>query len=340
MKTIRSILNRYRWNFIGVWSLLLTLCICSLLLLASFILTGCKYLSAQQPITASTDMSTIPPDSVNFFTLPEIPVMLVDPADRTEYFVSHYWDNLNPDASGLLTNADNLEQTFSNYLALCVHANLEVISSSIGNILEKSVSCQPMFDWFTDMFEKYLYLPNSPYRNEQQYRIVLEHIIGNPHVADAYKSRPLFQLEQLNKNRPGTIATNFSYLLPDDSKATLHGIKADRTLLFFYEPDCPDCKRTKEMLYNSEVVARLLNTGKLRILLLYPDEDISHWKASHSSLPSTWISGRDASPEFIIKNKLYAIRATPSLYLLDQHKRILQKDVTPEEIITELSNNP
>mgnify|MGYP001183420540 CR=1 FL=1 len=43
MKTIKHILNKYRWDFIGVWSLLLAMCIGSLYLVGTLILTGYKH---------------------------------------------------------------------------------------------------------------------------------------------------------------------------------------------------------------------------------------------------------------------------------------------------------
>ena len=43
MKTIKHILNKYRWDFIGVWSLLLAMFIGSLYLVGTLILTGYKH---------------------------------------------------------------------------------------------------------------------------------------------------------------------------------------------------------------------------------------------------------------------------------------------------------
>lgn len=117
-------------------------------------------------------------------------------------------------------------------------------------------------------------------RDEERYAVVLEHIMADMGIDEVYKTRPAFQLEEINKNTAGTV---------DNS-------------------DHPD------------------GSGKMRVLALYPGEDMEEWKACAPEPPSAWLNGRDASAGLNIKNRLYAIRDIPSLYLLDKNKRVLLKD--------------
>ena len=68
-----------------------------------------------------------------------------------------------------------------------------------------------------------------------------------------------------------------------------------------------------------------LENGRLSIVAIYPDADIEAWRNYQSSMPVAWISGYDAG-QIISRDRLYDLKAIPSLYLLDSDKRVLVKD--------------
>ena len=70
-----------------------------------------------------------------------------------------------------------------------------------------------MFQYFSEMMEKYLYDPNSPLRNEEMYIAVLEYLTESSSLSDVEKIRPAHLLELALKNRIGTPATDFTYTL-------------------------------------------------------------------------------------------------------------------------------
>jgi len=325
MNRIKNILNRYHWDRIGVWSAILAGCFAVLFLTATTLAAGCNRIRASLSGEQQQQPEATAPVSKPSFTLPVIPAALTGNAERAGYLVSHYWDNLDFTGASWLESPDRIEQAFVDYLDLLPHADAEAAGSSMRATLDKSRSVQPVWDWFAGMYDKYLYDANSPLRDEERYAAVLEHMINDANVEEIYKVRPAHQLAEINKNRRGTVAADFAYTLPDGTGGRLHGIKADYTLLFFSDPDCTDCKRTKAALQNPAVAA-LVADGKMRVLMLYPYEDTELWKAAQGTTPAGWITARDASPGLEVKTDLYAIRATPSLYLLDGEKRVLLKD--------------
>ena len=334
MKVIGNILRKYRWDIICGWSVMLAGCFICLFGVGTLLAAGCTRIRAKQPEVSAKQATQI---AHKPFTLPEIPATITNPGERAEYLISHYWDNFSFADTTWLANPDQIEQAFSDYLSLLSHTTPKVATASIGGILDKSLAQQSIFNWFTGMFDKYLYDVNSPFRDEECYAVVVEHIINSPDVDEIYKLRPKAQLEQINKNRPGNVASDFTCTLANGKKGTLHGIKADYTLLFFYDPECPDCRHTREFLQQSEQVTDLVNSGKLKILALYPDEDIETWKAYRSAIPPTWLNACDGTAAKKIKSKLYAIRAIPSLYLLDRNKRVLLRDAVTEQVIPVLT---
>ena len=68
---------------------------------------------------------------------------------------------------------------------------------------------------------------------------------------------------------------------------------------------------------------------------IYIDEEIDVWKERMSAYPKDWINGYD--PDYIIRtDRLYAVRAVPSLYLLDGNKTVLLKDAPENQIFNAL----
>lgn len=300
----------------------------SVVVLMSFMFVTCGNTNSVQ-----TENSTNGDSIKHEFRMVTIPETLMSPDERSAYLVEHYWKNFKFSDTLIIHKPEISEQAFVDYIVLFPYTSKEVVDASIRSTLEQSRNTPAMYTWFTKMYEQYLYDPNSPFRNEEYYATVVESIVNDPQTDEVQKIRPGFQLEEINRNRLGSLATNFTYTLANGKKEKLQSIKAEYTLLFFYNPECGDCKRTKQLLQESETLVKLVDKGRLKIIALYTDSDLTIWKSYQSQIPSVWINGYDGTKEFDIKNKLYAIRAIPSLYLLDKDKRVLLKDGTVEQVI-------
>lgn len=260
------------------------------------------------------------------FQLPEIPSMIVNPEEKTKYLLSHYWDHFDFQDSTLIALPEMSEQAFVNYLQILAYADQPTQQANIKAMLRKAEAGSPsMFSYFTGLYEKYLYDPNSPIRNEELYIPVLEYMISSVSLKEINKVRPRHQLEIAQKNRPGHPAIDFTYTLPSGKTGRLYGIAATYTLLIFYNPDCHECKNTVEQLSASPLINKLLKEKKLQILALYPDENLSLWRNKLAEIPSAWMTAYDAGQKITHQN-LYNLNAIPTLYLLDQNKKVILKD--------------
>ena len=115
-------------------------------------------------------------------------------------------------------------------------------------------------------------------------------------------------------------------------RRTLYGIRADYTLLIFGNPDCKACREIMEQMAASPEISALIRSGRLKVADIYIDEEIDLWKEKADTYPREWINGYD--PAFTIRtDRIYAVRAVPSLYLLDEKKNVLLKDALPETVL-------
>lgn len=231
------------------------------------------------------------------FVLPDIPTLITSPEGRADYLVKNYWKNFDFKDTALISREEITEQAFVDFISILNHVPISVTRSGIHNLVEGAYADSVMFDHFNSLFEKYLYDPNSPFRNEDYYIAVLEEVI--PKMNEYDRIRPEYLLSMAYRNRVGMVATPF----PQLNKAS-----GDPILLFFQDPECPTCKQIKEHIKNSGLDQRVT------VVLVNPDE----------------CEGLD---------KLYDLKALPSLYLLDREKVVLLKDATIEQVDAYMSQN-
>lgn len=243
--------------------------------------------------------------------------------ERTEPLSLHYWDKFDFKDSLWLTDLAQVEQDLVNYLNLLSGLEKSVATLSVKAFVGKVYSNEAARLYFTDEVEHYLFDLNSSRRNDNLYIIFLKETLASPYLKEGEKFRYRFQLENIMKNMPGDKATDFSYLDKKGNQLKMSDLKADYLVLFFYNPDCERCRDAKRHLSQEAV----LKKTSVRVLAVYPGSQTKEWLAQPSDLPAGWIDG--CSPDGAINNRLlYFIRTTPSVYLLDKHKRVILKDIS------------
>lgn len=280
---------------------------------------------------ASSRTADIPQDTIKAFVLPTIPPMLNTPEQRADFLVRHYWDNVNFADTNYIHHPDITEQAWANFCDILQHVPLKTAQEVMKKTISKAESEKKVFDYITELADKYLYDPNSPMRNEEFYIPVLETMTASPTLTEAEKIRPQERLKLAQRNRIGTKALDFTYTLASGSQSTLYKINSTYTLLFINNPGCHACTETIEALKNASIINELIKQKKLTILSLYPDEELDEWRKHRSEFPSEWINSYDKS--FTIKNEnRYDLKAIPTLYLLGADKKVLLKDAPAQAI--------
>lgn len=276
---------------------------------------------------SSQPASENPQEKAKTFTLPEIPTMYTTPEQRADFLVKHYWDNFDFTDTVYIHLPHITEQAFVDFLDVANHSPQPSAIEGVQRMMASAEKHKRMYDHFVSLTDKYLYDPNSPFRNEELYIEVLESIMQTEHLIDAEKDRAKYRRALAQKNRVGTKALNFTYTLKSGKQGTLYALSAEYTLVYINNPGCKACGEITEGLKQSLYVQRLLSEKRMTILCIYPDEDLNEWEKHRTDFPSDWINGYDKSTTIRDKD-LYDLKAIPSLYLLDKHKTVLLKDTT------------
>lgn len=306
----------------------------SISLIALLFLAACR----QNPTgTSSREADSAMRETVHVarYIRPEIPQMMTDPQQRAFYYVNHYWDGYSL-ADTAFIRSDDTEQLFSDFIGALQYVAPQESSTALKRMMTRMEEDSTAYSRFCFLSEKYLYDANSPMRNEDYFIPVLEQMIDSKRLTEYEKIRPIDQLEQAHKNRPGMTATDFSYVTPKGKSGRMSAIKADYTLLFFYDPDCSSCQEFERVFSEMPFFLEIQKKGILSVLAIYPDEDENEWLLKSSQMPQGWIVGWNKQGDIRSKT-LYEIRATPTLFLLDKQKKVILKDASLEKLIQYLS---
>ena len=299
---------------------------------AVILLTGCGQKKAEQ-------FQALPfPDVVP-------PAMMEDPQDRAEYLALNTWNKLldpsreYPSDSTLVSGVSkgDVEQKFANWLQVLDLVGNSQAQKAIRKLYDGALACEKskassnVFETFIELIDKYLFDPNSPYRNEDLYGIFAERLAVYEGITSEMQGKYARDARLCALNRVGTKAADFRFADRRGRMHTLYGVKAPYILLFFSNPGCDACMSIINVLKGEPAIANLIASGQLAVLNIYIDEDLDAWRSYMPVYPEEWYNGFD--PDFVIRNEhLFNVRAIPSLYLLDANKTVLLKDAPENKL--------
>ena len=271
-------------------------------------------------------------DTLQYLPLPDVPTSLRTPEARAGYIIAHFWDALDFGSDTLKTrDPDFMERNLANCLSLFPIADTAALVQAVDMLVSNAGKDAPSLSVLVELAEKYLYEPESPVYNEEHYGIFLEAFLRTP-VREYERMRLTAQRELIRKNRPGTVAADFTYQTPAGERMRMRETgKGKPLLLLFYEPDCGHCMEVMEELKAMESLQAMVNRGELTVLAVFPGfDDRETWRKTIGNLPPVWKVGFNDGT--IYTEDLYVMRRMPTLYLLDEHRRVIARDLSQEQL--------
>ena len=266
--------------------------------------------------------------------LPAIPPASLAAEERPEWLRRHYWDRFDFSDTLFLAQVDTAQmvEAYARYIALLSAAPTD--GAPIDSLMRRASASRPMLDYFAWLGAEVLHDPNSPLRNDEFYIPVLRALLAAPWYDEYERIAPACDLQTAMQNRIGERANDLRYTLASGATGHLYGIRAEYVLLFINNPGCPMCREIREAIVASPMLSEMIERGRLKVLALYPDEDLAEWRDYRDRIPAAWINGYDAGC-VVRETGSYDLTAIPALYLLDREKRVLVKDSTDVPFIEE-----
>lgn len=266
------------------------------------------------------------------FPYPTVPDTLRTAETRALYVMEHYWDRFNFADTTLIHRPETTEQGFANFIDLLPRVapstatlGIKALADHLYSIKtgkeDDSKTPELIRNYFATLTEKYLGDSESPLHNDLLYAQFLDVMSANKFASMAERTRNEYMARNLKKNLSGTTATDFVYIDRNNQQHQLYNLKAKYTLLYFYDPDCDHCHETAAQ------IATMPETSSpaISVLAIYPYSDSDMWKTKTSRMPTTWTEGYSPDGQ-ITTDDIYYIKSVPSVYLLDEQKRVVLKN--------------
>lgn len=298
---------RYR-ILTGLWVVLLFVC-------------GCRNGRGRTAVVADKQVA-------EYYKVPVAPSMLSGQERIDDFYARSWWRDFDfgDSLQAALTDSVYFMGLFSDWTRVLERVP-DVGPGCVEDVMSRASATKKCFELFVKAAREVLADPNSPLRDDELYMPVLRVRIASPLTDEATRERLRYRLDILSQNRIGHKANNIRYTLFDGFEGTLYGIKAEFTLVFINNPGCEMCRTVREEICASDLLSGYIASGRLKVLAIYPDQDLDEWLRYRTEMPSTWINGYDR--ECVMRTRgTYNLSAIPSLYLLDKDKNVLIKDGT------------
>lgn len=240
---------------------------------------------------------------------------------RCNYIVDNYWKTFNPKSS--FSSLERLDNTMGAFFSVTPYATADTVFASIGRMLEAVAKAKPdNLLTMARLAEKWCYNDTAEYDSEQLYFPFVEAVATNKKIKGAEKARYELQYRQIKNSQVGAQMPDLSFVDRNGQKSTLSSVTAPHVLLFFYDPDCLDCRMAKARLAADYTLSQLLATGNFALVAIYPGDATKEWSADAQSLPKEWVVG--AAPD---ADTQFTMRRQPEIYYITPQRQVAVKDI-------------
>ena len=275
---------------------------------------------------------------VRLMALPDVPGIpeysdVTDDLERGrlkyEYYKRKYFESIDFDDSGLL-RTPVLKSPVIHFLDKVVIQHPDTINVYVDKIMTKVLDQPDAFRfWLVTLFKKY-----------QESKIMgMDGVMVN--LAEKYyltdkadwlskedKEKLAEEVEFVSPNLVGKQAPTLQLLDTLLSPINLSQVKAEFTILFFYDPNCGHCKKSTPVLL--EEYHRLKDSG-VEVMGICISTDIEEWRRFVYEYELDWINAADPYYRSNMRRD-YNVRTTPQVYILDKNKKIIAKKLEVEQL--------
>jgi len=249
----------------------------------------------------------------------------LDKDAKFQYYRSHFFDNMNLSNDAFLRLPDGLyRKKIEEYLDNLYLQTTDSLKRGIEHIITAAKSNPETYKYAVwNICIKY---QTTKYVGQDGLFVHLYDTYFATGEMDFWANESLKnnlkeRADQLRKSMTGQQAQNMIMLDENLQRKSLYDIKNKYTVIYFYDPDCGHCKKEtpklndfyKNTKYDVEVFAVSADTSMVKMKKYIKDNNLS-WMSMNGP--------RTVTPHY---QKLYDANTTPTIYLLDEKKKIIAK---------------
>jgi peroxiredoxin len=268
------------------------------------------------------------------------PVTKADSVENYNYYKSHYWDGISFMDDRIIRTPfflPRLEKYFSEVLPPVADSIIKEADYMLLLARSNTGMYQFLLNWLTDEYinPKYMGLD-----------AVFVHLFNKYHskgvstwLNEKQQSTISNRAYMLMSNLIGEKAADLTLVDSNGKTSSMYGLKADYTVLVFWDPTCGHCREEvprldsfyqKKWKHNGVKMFGVLTeneTAKWREFIV--EKNLRGWAHVYQTEKNRNDEIANNRPGF---RQLYDVTQTPTLYLLDRDKRIIAKKLSPEQM--------
>ncbi len=265
-------------------------------------------------------------------------------------YKKQYWQDISF-ADDRLLRTPMFEQRLNRYMESVVFRHPDSIKVELDKFILYSRSSKTMFRYFINKF-------TNDYMNPKYMGldVVFLHLFEKYYITNQVdwlekKDKDLVfnRAYSLMGNIVGEPAAELNLLDTLDKKVNLYSIKSPYTIIVFWDPDCSHCREQVpklDSMYRStwkkqgiQMVGVLTDTVKTDLTKLslvksawtkyIREHQLEGWVHLYQTPQMKQAEAKNNLPGF---RQTYDVYQTPTIYLLDEQKRIVAKKISPEQV--------
>lgn len=285
--------------------------------------------------------------------IPDAPLLANGKKDSLfafRYYKLHYWD-------GVLFSDERLlftpmfEPRLDNYFARLVSPEPDSVKEEVNHFILYSRSNKTMFKYFVSKFTNDYANPKYMGQDAVFLDLFDKYYQTNQvdWLTDVQRQQINNRAYSLMANQLGEPAADLQLLDTTDHSKSLYTVKAPLTVVVFWDPDCGHCQQEVpklDSLFESkwkkqgiQIYAVLVDTVKTDVAKITPVK--ANWmKYIREHHLEDWINvyetpqmkAEDVAAKRANYRQLFDVYQTPTLYLLDEQKRIVGKKLSYDQV--------
>ncbi len=254
-----------------------------------------------------------------------------------EYLKDHFFDNIDLQ-DPRFWRTEVLVSAIGNYMSQLVGNNVDSLANAASRLVAKSKGNDKAFKNMLSFFVNES-INSNIVGDENVWAKLYEDYIQDkdvPWISSAQREMLKGKYERIRYNRLEMNASNLTLQTIDGGSINTNNVQASSMLLYFYDPDCESCKIDVPKLYN-EVYKKYADKG-FRVIAINVGLNQDDWRnfVKDNELLD-WINCSD--PDYKSQYmKYYDIPSTPTMFLLNDEKKILMKTMGEKDLVKILEN--
>lgn len=249
--------------------------------------------------------------------------------DRCNFLVSRFWNHC--DFKGAMSKKEKLSNTFGDWISFMPYASADTVHASIDRLLKQISKNGPQTLEFARLAERWAYCDSADIFSEEIYLPFARAAANHKKISGADRARFQSQVQIIENTTLRRPVKHLTWVTPEGQPGSIDDVHSQVIVLLFNDHDCDDCALARIRL-NADINATAMQkAGILTVVSIEPFEATDEWREAAKSYPEEWIKGASEDAD-----SWFALRTSPTIYILDARHKILAKDVRIDGLLAAL----